>query len=81
MPANLGWIRQFHKPRSVECPPLLICPHAGSGASTYRAFSKVLSEHFDVLIFQYPGRQDRAREAALAKYGHAASTALGSCFP
>ncbi|WP_433599764.1 thioesterase II family protein [Nocardia sp. CA-135953] len=78
MPANLGWIRQFHKHRSTasDCsqvarngtarPPLLICPHAGSGASTYRAFSKVLSEHFDVLIFQYPGRQDRAREAALA---------------
>ncbi|MFQ6398383.1 thioesterase II family protein [Nocardia sp. KC 131] len=76
MPANLGWVRQFHKPGSIAGdrtpvarngatrPPLLICPHAGSGASAYRAFSKVLSEHFDVLIFQYPGRQDRAREAA-----------------
>ncbi|MFI9506264.1 thioesterase II family protein [Nocardia sp. NPDC052566] len=65
MPANLGWIRQFHKPSSGALPPLLICPHAGAGASAYRAFSKIMSEHFDVLIFQYPGRQDRAREAAL----------------
>lgn len=65
MSNTLGWIRKFHRPRAAANPPLLICPHAGGGASTYRPFSKALSENFDVSIFQYPGRQDRAREEAL----------------
>lgn len=65
MSTTLGWIRKFHRPRTAGSAPLVICPHAGGGASTYRPFSKALSEHFDVSIFQYPGRQDRAREAAL----------------
>ena len=65
MPNVLGWIRQFHKPHAPELPPLLVFPHAGSGASTYRAFTKVASENFDPIVFQYPGRQDRAREAGL----------------
>ncbi|WP_235215909.1 thioesterase II family protein [Mycobacterium kyorinense] len=65
MPRTLGWIRQFHKPDSPERPVLLVFPHAGSGASAYRDFSKVLSSTFSVLVFQYPGRQDRAGEAPL----------------
>ncbi|MVU79030.1 alpha/beta fold hydrolase [Nocardia sp. ET3-3] len=65
MAAQLSWVRQFHKPATAGLPPLLICPHAGAGASSYRAFSKVCSERFDVVVFQYPGRQDRVREAAL----------------
>jgi surfactin synthase thioesterase subunit len=65
MPRRLGWIRQFHQPCSPECLPLLIFPHAGSGASAYREFSKALSTKFTVLVFQYPGRQDRAAEALL----------------
>ncbi|MEV6561011.1 alpha/beta fold hydrolase [Nocardia sp. NPDC051756] len=62
MASTPGWIRKFHKPRSADNPPLVICPHAGGGASTYRPFSKALSAHFDVILLQYPGRQDRARE-------------------
>lgn len=64
MAAAPGWIRQFHAPRGASA-PLIICPHAGGGASTYRPFSKQLRDHFDVGVLQYPGRQDRAREAAL----------------
>ncbi len=64
MATTPGWIRQFHKPRAAAAAPLVICPHAGGGASTYRPFSKQLRENFDVAILQYPGRQDRAREAA-----------------
>lgn len=60
-----GWIRQFHQPASPESLPLLVFPHAGAGASAYRTFSKVLSSRFDVIVFQYPGRQDRAAEALL----------------
>ncbi|UAK33213.1 alpha/beta fold hydrolase [Nocardia asteroides] len=61
-----SWIRQFHKPNSAELLPLLIFPHAGAGASSYRVFSQALSRNFDVIVFQYPGRQDRATEQALA---------------
>ncbi|NUS45764.1 MAG: thioesterase [Mycobacteriaceae bacterium] len=65
MSSTIGWMRKFHRPRAADNPPLVICPHAGGGASTYRPFSKALSESFDVAVFQYPGRQDRARETAL----------------
>lgn len=65
MPRTLGWIRQFHQPDSPESPTLLVFPHAGAGASAYRSFSKALSKNFRVLVFQYPGRQDRAAEPAL----------------
>ncbi|ONM50495.1 thioesterase II family protein [Nocardia donostiensis] len=64
MPRELGWIRQFQAPRSAGSPPLLIFPHAGAGASAYRVFAKQLSQAFDANVFQYPGRQDRVREAA-----------------
>ncbi len=65
MTRTLGWIRQFHRPESPENPLLLVFPHAGSGASAYRDFSKRLSTRFNVLVLQYPGRQDRAAEAPL----------------
>ncbi|MFE3955020.1 thioesterase II family protein [Nocardia sp. NPDC059091] len=65
MPRELGWIRQFQAPSAESAPPLLIFPHAGAGASAYRVFARTLAAEFDVVVFQYPGRQDRAREAAL----------------
>lgn len=66
MARELGWLRQFHKPSTESLPPLIIFPHAGAGASAYRVFAKRLAELFDVVVIQYPGRQDRAREAAAA---------------
>jgi len=76
MPRNLGWIRQFHQPESPESLPLLVFPHAGAGASAYRTFSKVLSTKFTVIIFQYPGRQDRAAEPALGSLPEIAAGAF-----
>ncbi len=76
MPRTLGWIRQFHEPNSPESLPLLVFPHAGSGASAYRDFSKVLSGKFKVIVFQYPGRQDRATEAALVSLPEIAAGAF-----
>ncbi|WP_454198427.1 thioesterase II family protein [Nocardia sp. Marseille-Q1738] len=70
------WIRQFHKPNSPEHLPLLIFPHAGAGASTYRAFSKAFSDSYDVFVFQYPGRQDRAHEPALGSLPEIAAGAF-----
>ncbi|MQY24923.1 thioesterase II family protein [Nocardia aurantia] len=62
MAQGLGWLRQFQAPGSASCGSLLIFPHAGAGASTYRVLAKRLAAEFDVVVFQYPGRQDRAKE-------------------
>ncbi|GGK57820.1 thioesterase II family protein [Nocardia camponoti] len=64
MARELGWIRQFKAPEAAGLPPLIVFPHAGAGASAYRVFAKTFSAQFDTVIVQYPGRQDRAREAA-----------------
>jgi surfactin synthase thioesterase subunit len=77
MPRALGWIRQFHEPGSPDNLPLLVFPHAGAGASAYRDFSKILSTKFRVIVFQYPGRQDRASEAALVTLPEIAAGAFG----
>ncbi|MGX1807191.1 thioesterase II family protein [Nocardia sp. NPDC055321] len=71
-----GWTRKFHKPGSPGSPPLLIFPHAGAGASAYRVFSKAFSADFDVYVFQYPGRQDRAHEPALTSLREIAAGAF-----
>ena len=75
--ATLGWIRQFHEPDLPESLPLLVFPHAGAGASAYREFSKALSKKFKVIVFQYPGRQDRAAEALLGSLPEIAAGAFG----
>ena len=76
MPRKLGWVRQFHQPELPESLPLLLFPHAGAGASAYRTFSKLLSASFDVIVFQYPGRQDRAAEAPLGSLPEIAAGAF-----
>jgi surfactin synthase thioesterase subunit len=76
MPRTLGWIRQFHQPDLAESLPLLVFPHAGAGASAYREFSKVLSGKFKVIVFQYPGRQDRAAEGSLGSLSEIAAGAF-----
>jgi surfactin synthase thioesterase subunit len=77
MQGKPGWIRQFHPPASPDNLPLLVFPHAGAGASAYRAFSKVLSRTFRVIVFQYPGRQDRAAEELLESLSEIAAGAFG----
>jgi surfactin synthase thioesterase subunit len=76
MARKLGWIRQFHKPESPDSLPLLVFPHAGAGASAYREFSKALRSKFSVIVFQYPGRQDRAAEPLLGTLPEIASGAF-----
>ena len=77
MQRRLGWTRQFHEPASPDSPSLLVFPHAGAGASAYRAFSKVLSSKFRVILFQYPGRQDRAAEPLPVSLPEFAAGAFG----
>ncbi|MEV0323899.1 thioesterase II family protein [Streptomyces sp. NPDC050658] len=59
-----NWIRQYHEPKG-EGPALLCLPHAGGSASAYFSLSAALSATSEVLIAQYPGRQDRLAEPAL----------------
>jgi surfactin synthase thioesterase subunit len=69
-------MRKFHNRDSTDRPTLLLFPHAGAGASWYRQFSKVLSDDFEVIAFQYPGRQDRAGEPPLTTLEDIAAGAL-----
>lgn len=68
-------LRAFHKPADADAPILLVFPHAGGGASSYRDLSGRLSAHFDVRVMQYPGRQDRMREDAATGLGELATEA------
>lgn len=41
----------------------LVCfPHAGGGASFYRPWSSAFPDGVEVVVVQYPGREDRTRE-------------------
>ncbi|MFI6151920.1 thioesterase II family protein [Kitasatospora sp. NPDC051170] len=56
------WLRRFHA--RPDAPRTLVCfPHAGGSASAYFPLSEALSSaaDVDVLVVQYPGRQDRRR--------------------
>ncbi|MEU4574790.1 thioesterase II family protein [Nonomuraea sp. ATR24] len=55
------WVRRFHEPRPGA--PRLVCfPHAGGSASFFVPLSQALSPGLEVLVIQYPGRQDRVAE-------------------
>lgn len=58
------WIRRFH-PAGDAAYRLVCLPHAGGSASFYHPLSQALSPESDVLAVQYPGRQDRRKEAPI----------------
>jgi surfactin synthase thioesterase subunit len=58
---NRTWLRRFH-PTPDSSIQLVLLPHAGGSASFYFPVSQRLSNKFDVLAVQYPGRQDRRQE-------------------
>ncbi|HEX5569125.1 MAG TPA: alpha/beta fold hydrolase [Streptomyces sp.] len=58
------WIRRYHKPRAGAT--RLVCfPYAGGGASYFFQLSRALAPDVEVLAVQYPGRQERYREACV----------------
>ncbi|MFE4621580.1 thioesterase II family protein [Streptomyces mirabilis] len=59
---QVPWLREFHTGQGSER-TLVMFPHAGGSASSFRAYSAALSPRFRVLCVQYPGRQDRVRDA------------------
>ncbi|MCZ4095976.1 thioesterase II family protein [Streptomyces sp. H39-C1] len=55
------YIRRYHT--ALAGTPRLVCfPHAGGSASFYFPVSQALAPDIDVLVVQYPGRQDRRKE-------------------
>lgn len=70
--ANLeeSWIRRFHPPshgvvRSGEKPLVVLLPHAGGSASYFHPLSAALADRCEAVCVQYPGRQDRRKEALI----------------
>ncbi|MET8450848.1 alpha/beta fold hydrolase [Streptomyces sp. NPDC005209] len=60
-PEESAWIRRYH-PAVADAPRLVCFPHAGGSASFYFPVAKELTPAIDVLVVQYPGRQERRRE-------------------
>ncbi|MEU8544250.1 alpha/beta fold hydrolase [Streptomyces sp. NPDC048717] len=55
------WIRRFPPYRTAE--HTLVCfPHAGGAASYYHALSTALDPDIELLVIQYPGRENRLFE-------------------
>lgn len=73
------WLRRFH--RKTDVVGRLVClPHAGGSASYFHPLSRLMSDlPVEVIIVQYPGRQDRSEEPViedLAALGAHVATAL-----
>ena len=60
------WLRRFH-PVAAPQARLICFPHAGGSASFYRPLSAALPQ--EVLVVQYPGRQERHREPVVEDIG------------
>ena len=69
-------LRAFHRPPAADAPLLLVFGHAGSGASAYRELSSRVTSGYEVLVMQYPGRQDRGREPAAGALADLAAEAF-----
>ncbi|MFD0275326.1 thioesterase II family protein [Kitasatospora sp. NPDC127111] len=58
------WFRRFHP--ADTAPVRLVCfPHAGGSASYFIDYAAALSPFADVLVVQYPGRQNRFAEPVI----------------
>lgn len=69
------WMRRLHA--AEEGTPRLVCfPHAGGSASYFHPLSASLAPKIDVLVAQYPGRQDRRAEPPIDNIPELADTIL-----
>ncbi|MEV1293166.1 alpha/beta fold hydrolase [Pseudonocardia sp. NPDC049635] len=59
--ADTSWLRRW--PVRPAARVQLVClPHAGGGASAFRGWSALLPEAVELVVVQYPGREDRFGE-------------------
>jgi pyochelin biosynthesis protein PchC len=65
------WLRRFH-PAPHSAHRLVCFPHAGGSATSYFPISAALSPPVEALSVQYPGRQDRRRDACFASIAEVA---------
>ncbi|MFG3223605.1 thioesterase II family protein [Kitasatospora sp. NPDC048194] len=81
-PAVAGgrWIRSFHSARPGGA-RLVALPHAGGSASAFRFLSNALAPEHQVLVVQYPGRQDRFHEPAVTDVHELAEHVVESLEP
>ncbi|WP_432106453.1 thioesterase II family protein [Streptomyces sp. AA1529] len=65
VPPASTWFRTFH-PRPDARITLVCLPYAGGSAGAFFSLSERLPAGIEVLVAQYPGRQDRIREPCLS---------------
>ncbi|WNF29160.1 alpha/beta fold hydrolase [Streptomyces sp. C11-1] len=79
MDTEASWIRCFHpKPQAAHT---LVCfPHAGGSASYYHGLSEVLDPDIEMLVIQYPGRENRLFEEPVSSL-HALADSVAEVLP
>jgi len=79
-PTRDPWVRRFHSAPSAA--PRLVCfPHAGGAATFYFPLATALRGAVDVLVLQYPGRQDRFQEKGIETIAELADRAHEALLP
>jgi pyochelin biosynthetic protein PchC len=69
------WLRSASGSRPV-C--VVVFPHAGGAASSYRRWHGLADEHVGVQVVQYPGREDRVHDPLLASVARLAEGAAAA---
>ncbi|MBT2398633.1 thioesterase II family protein [Streptomyces sp. ISL-100] len=80
MDVEASWIRCFH-PKPEAAHTLVCFPHAGGSASYYYGLSAALDADIEMLVIQYPGRENRLFEepvASIAALADSVSEALSA---
>ncbi|MFJ3584791.1 thioesterase II family protein [Streptomyces sp. NPDC090127] len=74
------WIRCFH-PKPAASHTLVCFPHAGGSASYYYGLSAALDPDVELLVVQYPGRENRLFEEPAASVAELADGVYGALRP
>lgn len=74
------WLRRYH-PVEHAAVRLVCLPHAGGGASFFHSLSQEISPAADVVVVQYPGRQDRLSEPPLYSVAELADEVTRALLP
>ncbi|MFV2198405.1 thioesterase II family protein [Nocardiopsis sp. LOL_012] len=78
--APTPWLRR-PRPRPGAGIRLVCLPHAGGGASSYRAWAPLLPDGVDLVCVQYPGREDRFGDPLVDDMAATVSAVAGELAP